>query len=92
MRVHAERVAAARKAATEAGLDAWDYAMLEMIRRGDVRSALKAGTMRYAESVLRLFCHGLVAKPANPPTFDEIERLQAFLDSERVPTVSGPAG
>lgn len=79
-RVHAERVEAARKAAAEADLDAWDYVVLEMVRRGDVRVALKVGTMRCAESMLKLYCHGM-AKPDRRPTFDDIERMQAFLDS-----------
>ena len=32
-----EQVKAAKKTATEAGLDPWDYVVLEMIRRGDPR-------------------------------------------------------
>ena len=75
------RVEAARKAATEAALDPWDYVVLEMARRGNPRISMKVGTMRAAESFLKLFCHGMIAKLDRPPTFDELERLQAFLDS-----------
>ena len=81
VRVHAELVEAARKAAAKAKLDAWDYVVLEMLRRGDPRIPMKVGTVRSAESILRLFCHGLIARLDRAPTFDELERLQAFLDS-----------
>lgn len=76
-----KRIEAARKAATEADLDSWDYVVLEMLRREDPRIPMKIGTMRSTESFLKLFCHGLIAKLDRPATFDELERIQAFLDS-----------
>lgn len=76
-----ERIEAARKAATEAELDSWDYVVLEMIRREDPRIPMKIGTVRSFESFLKLFCHGLIAKLDRPATFDELERIHAFLDS-----------
>lgn len=79
--MHRKRVEAARKSAAEAALDAWDYVVLEMVRRDDPRIPMKVGTARSAESLLRLFCHGLVAKLDRAPTFDELERIHAFLDS-----------
>lgn len=80
-RIHRKRVESAKRAAAKAALDAWDYAVLEMLRRGDMRIAMKVGTVRSTESFLRLFCHGLIAKLDRAPTFDELERAQAFLDS-----------
>lgn len=69
------------KAASESPLDSWDYAVLEMVRRGDLAIPLKLGTMRATKSFLKLFCHGLVRTLGRKPTFDEVERLQAFFDS-----------
>lgn len=80
-RAHIERVEAVRKAATKADLEPWDYAILYMIKREDPRIAIKAGTVRSSESILKLYCHGLIAKMDRPATFDELERLQMFLDS-----------
>lgn len=76
-----ERMEAAKKAATEADLDPWDWVVLEMIRREDPLIPTKVGTVRSTESFLKLFCHGLIARLDRPATFDELERLQAFLDS-----------
>lgn len=72
-----EQVKAAKKAATEADLDPWDYVVLEMIRRGDPRISIKVGTVRSTESFLKLYCHGLIAKLDRPATFDELERIVA---------------
>lgn len=80
-RLRRERMESAKKAATEAALDSWDYVVLEMLRREDPRIPMKVGTVRSAESFLKLFCHGLTAKLDRPPTFDELERIHAFLDS-----------
>ena len=77
---HTEPLAAVRDAAAGADLDSWDYVLLEMIRREDPRAAMRLGTMRSAESLLKLFCHGPIAR-RRPATFDERERMQAFLDS-----------
>ena len=76
-----KRIEAVRKAATEADLDSWDYVVLEMLRREDPRIPMKIGTVRSTESFLKLFCHGLIAKLDRPATFDELERIHAFLDS-----------
>ena len=81
VRERRERMDAAKKTAAGAGLDSWDYVALEMIRREDLRISIKLGTMRSAESRLKLFCHGLITKRERDPTFDELERIQAFTDS-----------
>ena len=80
-RFRKELLESARKAAGRAELDSWDYAALEMIRRGDMRGPMKFGTVRTCESFLKLYCHGLVRRLDRKPTFDEMERIQAFLDS-----------
>ena len=80
-RLHRELVESAKKVARETELGAWDYAALEMVRRGDPGAPMRLGTLRFYESLLRLHCHGLVARLDRRPTFDETERIQAFLDS-----------
>lgn len=80
-RLRRERMEAARKTATEAALNSWDYVVLEMLRREDPRIAMKVGTMWSSESFLKLFCHGLVARLDRPATFDKLERIHALLDS-----------
>lgn len=79
VRERRERMDAAKKTAAEADPDSWDYVALEMIRREDLRISIKLGTMRSAESRLKLFCHGLITKRERDPTFDELERIQASL-------------
>ena len=74
-------VARLRREASESPLDPWDYAVLEMVRRDDLAIPLKLGTMRAAKSFLKLHCHGMICKPDRKPAFDEMERIQAFLDS-----------
>ncbi len=69
--------------AKTAALEPWDFAVLEMIRREDMTVPMKVGTMRFTRSMLRLYAHGLVAKLDREPTFDERERLNAFLKSPR---------
>lgn len=81
IRVFRERVEAARDAATKADLDVWDYVVMEMLRREDPRISIKVGTVRSSESILKLFCHRLITKLNRAPTFDELERIQMFLDS-----------
>ena len=53
-----------------------------MMRRDDLAIPLKLGTMRATKSFLKLYCHGLVHVLDRKPTFDEMERCQAFLDSD----------
>ena len=79
--LHKECINAVRKTANEAVLDSWDYAVLEMIRRGDLSGSLKFGTMRTCEALLKLYCQGLIERLDRKPTFDELERVHAFLDS-----------
>ncbi|MCY4491297.1 MAG: hypothetical protein OXC46_07525 [Thaumarchaeota archaeon] len=66
---------------SEVSLDSWDYAMLERIRRDDMTMEMKFGIMRTAESLLKLYCHGMVRVLDYKPTFDELVRMQEFLDS-----------
>lgn len=80
-RARRERMEAARKAAAETDLDQWDYVAPELFMRDDMRIPMKVGTVRSNESFLKLFCHGLIARLDRPPTFDELERIQTFLDS-----------
>ena len=79
--LHKECINAVRKTASETELDSWDYAVLEMIRREDLSGQLKFGTMRTYEALLKLYCHGLIERLDREPTFDELERIYAFLDS-----------
>ncbi len=71
----------AKKAGTKSELDSWDYAVLDTIRRGDLHGQMKFGTLRTCESLLKLHYHDLMRKSDREPTFDETERIQAFLDS-----------
>ena len=80
-RLHEELVESAKKEARNTELGSWDYAILFMIRRGDLGAPMKTGTLRYHESLLRLHSHGLVTRLGRRLTFDETERLQAFIDS-----------
>ena len=79
--LHKECINAVRKTASETELDSWDYAVLEMIRREDLSGPLKFGTMRTYEVFLKLYCQGLIERLDRKPTFDELERIHAFLDS-----------
>lgn len=51
-----------------------------MIKREDLSIHIKCGTMRTTESLLKLNSHGLIQKQSTP-TFDQLERIEAFLDS-----------
>ena len=79
--VREEHLNAVRKTASETKLDSWDYAVLEMIRREDLSGPLKLGTMKTSEAFLKLWCQGLIERLDRKPTFDELERIHAFLDS-----------
>ena len=79
--LHKECINAVRKTASEIELDSWDYAVLEMIRREDLSVPLKFGTMRTYDAFLKLYCQGLIERLDRKPTFDELERIHAFLDS-----------
>ena len=70
-----------QKAEVKAELDSWDYAILDMIRREDMHSQMKFGTLKTCKSFLKLYYHDLIRKLDRMPTFDEMERTQAFLDS-----------
>ena len=80
-RLHEEHLNAAKNTASKADLDAWDYAVLEMVRHFDMAGPLKFGTMRTFEAILKLYCKGLIRRLDRGPTFDELERIHAFLDS-----------
>lgn len=62
-------------------LNSWDYTTLLMLSRDEYDISIKLGTMHTTKSLLKLHCHGLIHKLDRLPTFDEQERLQAFLDS-----------
>ena len=79
--LHKEHLNAIRKTVSETKLDSWDYAVLEMIRREDLSGPLKFGTLRTSKAFLKLYCHGLIERLDREPTFDELERIHAFLDS-----------
>ena len=73
---------AATYAATKTSLDAWDYAALEMIGRGNRHIIpIKLGTMRTSKALLKLASHGLIFQPKRELTFDEREHIQSILDS-----------
>lgn len=81
--IDAERQQDMLNQARTATLEPWDFAVLEMIRREDMAVPMKVGTMRFTRSMLHLYAHGLVAELDREPTFDERERLNAFLKSPR---------
>ena len=80
-RFYKGRPDSAQKTEVGSELDSWDYAILDTIRRGDPYSSMKFGTLRIVKSLLKLYYHDLIRKLDREPTFDEIERVQAFLDS-----------
>ena len=81
-KLHEERLNAAKNTADKAKLDSWDYAVLEMVRRFDMAGPLKFGTVRTSEALLKLYRKGLIRRLDRGPTFDELERIHAFLDSD----------
>ena len=70
-----------KQAALDSPLDEWDYAVLETVRRDDYSAPLKFGTVRTSEALLKLYCHGMIRRMEREPTFDEQERVQAWMDS-----------
>ena len=81
VRRHKDLVESAEKAARGSKLDAWDYAILDMVRREDFSACMVFGTLKTHESLLKLHCHCLIRPLDREPTFDETERAHAFLDS-----------
>lgn len=80
---HVRHLADIRRKYGDSDLGADDRFVLEMIQRGDLFAQLGMGTMRLTESMLRLYCHGMIAASRSDELpFDERERLQAFQDSE----------
>ena len=61
-------------------LSVWDYVVLEFIWRKDPRILLRIGTMRTVDIIHKLFQLVLVKK-LSEPSFDEMERHEALLDS-----------
>ena len=53
-----------------------------MIRYFDMSGPLKFGIVRTSEALLRLYCNGLIQRLDREPTFDEMERVHTFLDSD----------
>ena len=68
--------------AKESKLSSLDYAILDIIDRGDMKSALIFETLKTAISMLKLSAHGLIKPLDRYPTFDELERLQILFDSK----------
>ena len=69
-----------KQAALDSPLDEWDYAVREAVRRDDYSAPLKFGTVRTSEALLKLYCHGMIRRMEREPTFDELERIQAWMD------------
>ena len=70
-----------KQAALDSPLDEWDHAVLEAVRRDDYSAPLRFGTVRTSEALLKLYCHGMIRRMEREPTFDEQERVQAWMDS-----------
>ena len=78
---YAKAIREVKQKALDSSLDEWDYAILETIRRDDYSAPLKYGTLRTYEALLKLHCHGMIIRMERDLTFDEQERVQAWLDS-----------
>lgn len=68
---------------------AWDYVLLESIRRKDPRPRIRIGTMKVLASMERLFRAGWIARPHGKMPFDDAERLEAFRDSHEYKQYKG---
>ena len=76
-----ETEARQREYAGRTAFSVWDYVMLESVRRGDPRIRIRIGTMKALASLERLSLAGWIEKPAGKVPFDDMERLEAFRDT-----------
>lgn len=76
-----ETKARQKEYASRTAFNVWDYVMLESVRRGDPRIRIRIGTMRALASLERLSLAGWIEKPADKVPFDDMERLEAFRDT-----------
>ena len=69
-----------QKSEQDRELSVWDYVVLEFIWRKDPRILMRIGTMRTVDIIHKLSRQALIKK-FSEPSFDEIERHEALLDS-----------
>ena len=62
-------------------LDIFDYAILDMMNRDDYCFSFRFGMLKTCESMLKLYCHGMIEKLDRNPTFEEMEKIAAFIGS-----------
>ena len=65
----------------EESLTSKDYALLDAMKREDIKFGLKLGTIEGLEMTLKLFRAGLIVRLDREATLDEKEKIQKFLDS-----------
>jgi len=65
----------------EESLTPKDYALLDAMKREDIKFGLKLGTIEGLEMTLKLFRAGLIVRLDREATLDEKEKIQKFLDS-----------
>ena len=58
-----------------------DYALLDAMKREDIKFGLKLGTIEGLEMTLKLFRADLIKRLDREATLDEKEKIQKFLDS-----------
>jgi hypothetical protein len=58
-----------------------DYALLDSIKREDLKFSLKLGIIESLEMIVKLMRAGLVEKLDREATLDEKEKMQKFIDS-----------
>lgn len=79
-RRESEKAARQREYASQTTFTAWDYVLLESIRRRDPRVRIRIGTMKVLDGLEKLILAGWIEKQAKI-SFDDAERLEAFRDS-----------
>ena len=67
--------------ANEESLTPKDYALLDAMKREDIKFGLKLGTIEGLEMTLKLFRADLIKRLDREATLDEKEKIQKFLDS-----------
>ena len=65
----------------EESLTPKDYALLDAMKREDIKFGLKLGTIEGLEMTLKLFRADLIKRLDREATLDEKEKIQKFLDS-----------
>ena len=62
-------------------LSSTDYAVLDIINRGDIAKFSTFGIMQTAESMFKLYANDMIERSSRQPTADELERIQVLIKS-----------